>query len=41
VDRSDRQSGYLPPERLGGCERWVSTAKASHVITSADIAHPA
>jgi hypothetical protein len=41
VDRSDRQAGYFPPERLGGCERWVSTAKASHVITSADIAHPA
>jgi hypothetical protein len=41
VDRSDRQAGYFPPERLGGCERWVSTAKASHVITSADIAHTA
>jgi hypothetical protein len=41
VDRSDRQAGYLPPERLGRCERWVSTAKASHVIVSADIAHPA
>ena len=35
VDRSDRQAGYFPPERLGRCERWVSTAKASHVITSA------
>jgi hypothetical protein len=41
VDRSDRQAGYFPPERLGRCERWVSTAKASHVITSADIPHPA
>ena len=41
VDRSDRQAGYFPPERLGGCERWVSTAKASHVITSADVAHTA
>jgi hypothetical protein len=41
VDRSDRQAGYLPPERLGRCERWVSTAKASHVITSADVAQSA
>ena len=41
VDRSDRQAGFFPPERLGHCERWVSTAKASHVITSADVAHPA
>ncbi len=41
VDRSDRQAGYFPQEKLGHCERWVSTAKASHVITSADIAHSA
>ena len=41
VDRSDRQAGYFPPERLGHCDRWVSTTKASHVITSADVAHPA
>jgi hypothetical protein len=41
VDRSDRQAGYFPPERLGRCERWVSTAKASHVITSAEVTHPA
>jgi hypothetical protein len=41
VGRSDRQAGYVPPEHLGHCDRWVSTPKASHVITSADIAHPA
>ena len=41
VDRSDRQAGYFPPERLGRCERWVSTAKTSHVITSADVAQSA
>ena len=41
VDQTDRQAGYLPPERLGRCERWVSTAKASHVITSADVAQSA
>ncbi len=33
VDRSDRQSGYVPIDQLGQCERWVSTASASHVIT--------
>lgn len=32
LSRSDRQAGYLPPDHLGTCERWVSTAKASHVI---------
>ena len=41
IDRSDRQAGYFPPERLGRCERWVSTAKASHVIISAEVTHPA
>jgi len=41
VDRSDRQAGYFPPEQLGQCERWVSTPKASHVITSADVAQSA
>ena len=41
VDRSDRQAGYFPPERLGRCERWVSTAKASHVIVSAEVTHTA
>lgn len=34
IDRSDRQSGYVPFDKLGQCERWVSTASASHVITS-------
>ena len=33
IDRSDRQSGYVPLEQLGQCERWVSTASVSHVIT--------
>ncbi|WP_375432884.1 hypothetical protein [uncultured Friedmanniella sp.] len=33
TDRSDRQAGYLPPEDLGRCERWVSTARSSHVLT--------
>ena len=32
LSRSDRQAGYLPPDHLGTCERWVSTAKASHLI---------
>ena len=41
VDRSDRQAGYIPAELLGRCERWVSTAKASHVIVSAEVTHPA
>jgi hypothetical protein len=41
VIRADRQAGYFPPDQLGHCERWVSTAKASHVITSADVSHTA
>lgn len=41
VDRTDRQAGYLPPERFGRAERWVSTAKASHLIVSAEVSHPA
>lgn len=32
--RSDLQAGYVWPEHLGGCTRWVSTAKASYLITS-------
>jgi hypothetical protein len=32
IDRADRQSGYVPLDQLGRCERWVSTASASHVI---------
>jgi hypothetical protein len=35
MDRSDRQSGYLGPDHLGHCERWISTATSSHVIISA------
>ncbi len=34
IDRSDRQSGYVSLDQLGQCERWVSTANASHVINS-------
>ena len=34
VDRSDRQSGYLPPELLGRVDRWVSTSRESYLITS-------
>jgi hypothetical protein len=36
IDRADLRSGYAPAEQLGRCERWVSTAKASHVIRSAE-----
>lgn len=32
VQRSDRQAGYLPPDDLGRCDRWVSTARSSHVL---------
>ena len=32
LGRSDLQAGYLPADQLGTCERWVSTARASHVI---------
>lgn len=34
-DRSDLQSGYVWPEHLGGCGRWVSTSKASYVLGGA------
>jgi hypothetical protein len=37
MDRADLRSGYAPPDQLGRCERWVSTAKASHVIMSAEV----
>jgi hypothetical protein len=30
--RSDLQAGYVWPEHLGGCARWVSTARSSFVI---------
>jgi hypothetical protein len=35
IDRSDRQSGYLAPDQLGHCERWISTARSSHLIIAA------
>jgi hypothetical protein len=37
MDRADLRSGYTPPDHLGRCERWVSTAKSSHVIMSAEV----
>jgi hypothetical protein len=36
VDRRDRQAGDVPEDRLGRCERWVSTAKSSHLIGTPD-----
>lgn len=33
VDRADRQAGYLPPEVLGRCRRWVSTNRRSMALT--------
>jgi hypothetical protein len=39
IDRSDRQSGYVAPDHLGHCERWISTAKSSHLIVTADSKH--
>ncbi|GAA1434305.1 hypothetical protein GCM10009616_28330 [Microlunatus lacustris] len=33
VDRADRQAGYLPPEVLGRCRRWVSTDRCSVAVT--------
>jgi hypothetical protein len=36
VDRRDRQAGDVGEDRLGGCERWVSTAKASYLIGAPD-----
>jgi hypothetical protein len=38
IDRSDRQSGYLAPDQLGHCERWISTATSSHLIMAAETA---
>ena len=37
MDRADLRSGYATPDQLGRCERWVSTAKASHLIMSAEV----
>jgi len=36
IDRTDRQSGYLGPDHLGSCERWISTATSSHLIVAAE-----
>ena len=36
IDRSDRQSGYLGPNDLGHCERWVSSATSSHLVIAAE-----
>ena len=41
LDRGDLRSGYVTPDQLGRCERWVSTPKASHVIISAEVSHSA
>jgi hypothetical protein len=41
IDRADLRSGYTPADWLGRCERWVSTAKASHVIMSAEVSQTA
>jgi hypothetical protein len=41
MDRADLRSGYAPAELLGRCERWVSTAKTSHMIMSADVSQSA
>src|SRR5215211_8150725 len=35
IDRSDRQSGYLRPDQLGHCERWISTDSSSHLVVPA------
>lgn len=36
LDRSDRQSGYLGPDQLGHCERWISTDTSSHLVVAAE-----
>jgi hypothetical protein len=32
TERADRQAGYVPSSVLGRCDRWVSTARASHLL---------
>jgi hypothetical protein len=32
VSRDDRQSGYVTVDKLGQCDRWVSTKKASYLV---------
>jgi hypothetical protein len=36
IGRSDRQSGYLQPNDLGHCERWISSAMSSHLVVAAE-----
>ena len=36
IYQSDRQSGYLAPDDLGHCERWISSATSSHLVTAAE-----
>jgi len=36
IDRSDRQSGYLAPDQLGHCERWISSDTSSHLVVAAE-----
>jgi hypothetical protein len=36
VDQSDRQSGYLTSDQLGHCERWISSAKSSHLVIATE-----
>jgi len=33
IDRSDLQSGYLPPDRVGRCAVWVSSTKQTWIKT--------
>jgi len=39
INRTDRQSGYLRADQLGHGQRWVSSAKTSHLIISAELQH--
>jgi len=39
IDRTDRQSGYLRADQLGHGQRWVSSAKTSHLIIPAELQH--
>ena len=36
IDRSDRQSGYVGPDDLGYCERWISSPTSSHLVIAAE-----
>ncbi|MCW2810398.1 MAG: hypothetical protein JWP61_856 [Friedmanniella sp.] len=33
TDRGDRQAGYVLPEQLGTCGRWVATRTTSHLLS--------